>query len=395
MIGEYFIIAVRNLTRRGLRSWLTVLGVFIAVAAVVSLISITKGLEGYMNEQFERMGTDMVMILTGEGGMGSFGVSAGALTERDAKVVDRVRGVDRTMSMLSGATTIEYGQEKYVTFIIGVSPKDIGFFFHRMGIDVSAGRMLNPADRSNIVISSRIANGYFDKPVPLRGNLVVDGHRFKVVGILESMGNSQDDSQLYITKDMARELMDKPEEVSNMIAIVRPGLDPAKVAEDIKEELEDFRGQADFSVQTANQMMDLMGGIMLAIQVLFVGVASIALVVGGIGIMNTMYTSVMERQREIGILKAVGARNGDILAIFLIESGLLGLVGGLLGVGVGLSFALLAQAGAGAAGFILHLYITPGLIGTALGFSFLTGSLSGVMPAWQAAQLHPVESLRK
>jgi putative ABC transport system permease protein len=395
MIGEYFIIAVRNLARRGLRSWLTILGVFIAVAAVVSLISITKGLEGYFNDEFERMGTGFIMILTGAGGMGSFGVSAGTLTERDAKVVERVRGVDRVMAMLSGTVTIEYGQEKYIGYLMGIDAKDMDFFFEGQGSELAGGRTLKPTDRSNIVIGYRIAEKIFAKPVPVRGSLVLEGHRFKVVGALKSKGNSNDDAQIFVNKDMVRELMDKPEEVSMMVAIVRPGLDPTKVAEDIKEELEDHRGQADFSVQTATQMINLVSGIMLAVQVLFIGVASIALVVGCIGIMNTMYTSVMERQREIGILKAVGARNGDILAIFLIESGLLGLVGGLLGVGVGLSFALVAQAAAQAGGFSLHLYITPGLIGTALGFSFLTGSMSGVLPAYQAAQLHPVESLRK
>ena len=181
---------------------------------------------------------------------------------------------------------------------------------------------------------------------------------------------------------------------------VKPNEDVNKVADEIEDRLRRDRGQKageeDFRVQTSEQLAQTFTTIFSIVQAVFIGIAAISLVVGGIGIMNTMYTAVLERTREIGIMKAVGAKNSDILTLFLVESGILGLVGGaivvLIGVllGVGASFIAGQALGTG----LLKAYFPWYLIVGALIFSFVVGCASGVLPALQASKLKPVDALR-
>ena len=168
------------------------------------------------------------------------------------------------------------------------------------------------------------------------------------------------------------------------------------MAEDIEEKLEDERGTKDFSVQTVEQIRESIDRVLSLIQGIMIGVAALSLLVGGVGIMNTMYTSVIEKTREIGIMKAVGARNSHVMSIFLIESGLMGAIGGLIGITLGIFLGKIAEFGIGQmTGLtILEIAITPELIIGAMSFSFGIGALSGTLPARRAAKLKPVDALR-
>ncbi|MFH0868593.1 MAG: ABC transporter permease, partial [archaeon] len=207
------------------------------------------------------------------------------------------------------------------------------------------------------------------------------------------------DSQIYIPIDVARDIFNEPDEVGMIYAKVRTGYDPATVADAIEKRMRDDRdlkkGQEDFSVQTSEQLAQTMGNILGIVQTILVGIASIALLVGSIGIMNTMYTSVMERTKEIGVMKAIGAKNRDVMLIFLIESGLLGLIGGIFGVLAGLGMAKGAELYAQYAGYgMVRAAVTPELIVLGLSFSFAIGAISGFMPARKASKLKPVDALR-
>ncbi|PIY91579.1 hypothetical protein COY71_02380 [Candidatus Micrarchaeota archaeon CG_4_10_14_0_8_um_filter_60_7] len=200
--------------------------------------------------------------------------------------------------------------------------------------------------------------------------------------------------------DDCRKLFDDPEAVSMIYAQTQVGAEPARVAERIEDKLRKTRheeeGKETFTVSTSEQLLESFSVILGVVEAMIIGIAAISLLVGGIGIMNTMYTSVMERTREIGIMKAIGARNGDILAIFLIESGMLGAVGGIVGIlagmGLGKLTEIIAEAALGSQ--LLKASFTPELLIGALLFSFVIGALSGTLPARQAASLKPVDALR-
>jgi len=394
MLKEYLLFAFSTVRHRQRRSWLTILGIFIGIAAVVGLMSVSQGLKDAVSAQFAMMGTDTITIMPGQLTGGGYG--AEPLNDGDLKAVEGVRGVDIVNPILMRTAKVVFqGEEKY-TYVMGMPPDKVEQVLLDMGrVNIIEGRITGANDKYGVVVGYNIIDDFFKKDVRIGDKLEIGGKEFKVRGRLSKIGNPTDDSQIYINMETAREIFNEPDEITMMMAKVKSGSDPEKVAKDIEKELEDRRGSKNFSVMTSTQLAETVQSVLGIIQVVLVGIAAISLLVGGVGIMNTMYTSVQERTRQIGIMKAIGATNEDIQLIFLVESGLLGLVGGVIGCLLGAMLAVGVQYGAAVAGFeVLKASITPGLIALALGFSFFIGMASGTFPARQAAKMNPVDALR-
>ncbi len=402
MIDDYFRIALRNITHRRLRAWLTMIGIFIGIATVVALISISQGMEAAVNEQFEKLGTDKVIVTPGgEGALGPGLFSGSLLKNKDLDVVKSANGVDKAAELFYKTGRVTFKKQTKTTFIIGFPTDDTASVVTDMqGFEAEKGRDLKSGDKNKMLVGWRLWNqDFFDKSVSLRDNLEIEGEKFEVVGLIKRVGNPQDDAQVYMPIDTARKIFDS-EEISAIYVQVTKGYNPTDVAEKIREDLRKSRneekGEESFQVQTFEQLMQQIGTVLGIIRVVLVGIAAISLVVGGIGIMNTMYTAVIERTREIGIMKAIGAKNSDIMLVFLLESGIYGLVGGLVGVitGLGLSIIIQKIASAFIGTGLFKVYISAWLIIGALTFSFVIGTVSGVLPAKQASSLKPVDALR-
>lgn len=405
MIEDYFRFAFRSIATRRLRAWLTMTGIFIGIATVVALISVGQGMEAAITEQFEMMGTDKVMVMPGGegGGMGMLGALAAAnpLTEDDLKIVRETDGVHLAAEMFYKQAMIKYKDETKTTFIIGLPTDDTAEIITDMeGFDAEEGRDLREGDGKKITVGWRLWNDdYFERPVSLRDNIEIEGEKFEVVGLTKKIGNPQDDAQVYIPIDTAREIFNE-DEVGMIFAQVKKAYTPEEVAEKIEEELRDHReeeeGEESFTVQTFEQLLEQVGTVLAIIRAVLVGIAGISLVVGGVGIMNTMYTAVLERTKEIGIMKAIGARNSDVMLLFLLESGAYGLIGGIAGViaGLGLSLSIQQIAGMYIGTGLIKIHMSFWLIAGALLFSFVIGTVSGVFPARHAARLKPVDALR-
>lgn len=400
MLGEYFFLAFRNLRKRKLRSWLTMIGIFIGIAAVVALISVTLGLQKSIQEQFETMGANKLIIMPGGGMMGV--TSAEKLTPEDLDAIRKTKGVDLAAEMIFSTTLVKFEDKAKQTFVIGLPTDETAKIMEDMGgFKVEKGRGLKDGDREKVVIGYLVAkeNGLFENEVSLRDKLIIEEREFKVIGIMKQLGNPSDDSQIYVPLDTAKEILGKEDEIDTIYVQVKSGFAPDEVGENIKEELRDLRnekeGEETFSVQTFEQLMETFGNILSIIQVVLVGIAAISLLVGGIGIMNTMYMSVIERTREIGIMKAIGARNIDIMTLFLFESGLLGIAGGAIGIaiGIGIGKAVEIIAMSFALGMLKASFPWYLILG-ALAFSFIVGVISGVLPAVRASKLKPVDALR-
>ena len=399
---DYLLLAFSNLRRRKLRSWLTIIGIFIGIAAIVAFISLGQGLENYINEQVSELGSDIILIMGKTGSvispMASF-MSNKPLTDNDVELVEKIRGVEIASSMIMYSVNIEYGEETKGILIYSMDPEDIDELFGQLSsFDVQFGRDLKPGDKYKAVIGERF-HEYFEKDIRLGSKLEIEGYTFDIVGILKSIGNPQDDMSIYIPNNVMREILDEPEKVS--IIYVKTGKGQVdKVAEDIEKEMRRDRnekeGEESFDVSTSEQLLETFGDILAVVQAIVIGIAAISLVVGGIGIMNTMYTSVVERTKEIGTMKAVGAKNSDILKIFLFESGFLGLIGGVIGLAFGMAISKGVEYAI--VNFyalqLLRITFDPVLIGSVLAFSFIVGSLSGLLPAIQASKLKPADALR-
>ncbi len=401
MIKDFFVLGLNNLKRRKLRSWLTMIGIFIGIAAVVALISLGQGLQDYITEEFEKLGADKIIIQPkGIGPPGTAGPSL-ILTSEDLRVIENVRGVKWAVGFLVKQGKAVYKDEAGIGFAIGSNPEDLKLLNEVQSFEVFEGRNLKEADKYKVVVGyNHIYGDIWDKPMQIGSTIEVEGYEFKVIGVLAKIGNPIDDGSLYMTKDVLKEILNIEDEESQIIVKTAEGFEPADVAETIKRRLRNSRGEKEdqetFTVQTSEQLLGTFQNIFAVVQGVLVGIAAISLLVGGIGIMNTMYTSVLERTKEIGTMKAIGAKNSHILLLFLLESGLLGLVGGLIGVGIGVGLARGAEVIAAAyiGSPLLHASMSPVILGGALAFSFVIGTLSGILPAMQASKLKPADALR-
>jgi len=393
--------ALKNIRHRKLRSWLTLIGIFIGIAAVVALISIGQGMQNAINEEFSKAGGDRLTIQPAGGFAGAY-VSE-KLYQSDVDVVNRVKTVDFATGVIIKTGRIKYKGETGSAAIFGIgSDEETKRFIEKVDFFlVEEGRQFKSIDNNVAILGSNVAADMFDREILLGEKITVENKEFKVIGIQKKSGSPMHDNMVRITTESAQELFDlkKTEEVSMIFARVKSGIDPSIVADDVRKALRKDHnvkeGQEDFIVVTAEQMIEGFNNILLVVQAVLVGIAAISLVVGGIGITNTMYTSVVERTREIGIMKAVGAKNSDIISIFLMESAMLGFFGGILGIIIGLSVSKAVELMAVSAGVnVLKAYFGFELVAGALIFSMVVGTISGALPAKTAARMNPVDALR-
>jgi putative ABC transport system permease protein len=394
---EFFIFAINNLKARKIRSWLTIVGVVIGIAAIVGLLLLGQGLQNAVTEQFKKAGVDKIIVFAGKdvGAFYSMMVSE-KFNDYDVRAIEKVAGVEKATGMIAKVEKIEFGKESAYTVVIGMD-KDMSVEDFS-GISVEEG-LGNVKSDDEMIIGYLVRHkDLFDKEVRIGDKLKIRGEEFKVVGSLNRIGNSQDDKQIYITTDAAKKIFNEYD-YSIILVKVKKGFDVDDVAEEIKEKLRKHRGlkkgEEDFSIRTMGQMMETFQNVFMIIQIIVAGIAAISLVVGGVGIMNTMYTSVLERTKIIGTMKAVGAKEKHVLALFLIESALIGLVGGIIGVLLGIFFSKLVEYIAIGLGFyLIKIVIDAKIIALALAFSFVIGIISGFMPSRHAAKLDAIEALR-
>ncbi len=376
------------------------------IAAVVALVALSSGLEDTIAGEFKKMGADKISLLSTMGGIPSpfaSELSANPLSEAELETVKKSRGVRNAAGVLISQGKVSYGTSDGRVLNVAGMPLDGGkeLYEETVGLEVSRGSMFRKSDSKTAILGSLVAKSAFSREISLGDKIAILGNEFKVIGIAKELGDPQRDSRVFIPLGDAREVFSQPEIFSIIVAQAEVGAVPAAVAEEIKRKIRMQRhqkqGEEDFAVATSEQFLASLKSILGVVQAVLVGVAAISLLVGGLGIMNTMYTSVVERTREIGIMKAIGARNGDVAAVFLIESGLLGAVGGILGILFGVSFALIAQFAARQAigSDLFSASISIELLAGAFLFSFAVGALSGALPAIGAARLKPVQALRQ
>ena len=398
---EYIKIAIRSLRRRPVRSWLTMVGVVIGVFLIISLLSLSEGIKGAMMDQLNMMGNDLIIVMPGEiSDMTTMMAGGLELTEDDIEAVRKAEGVERIVPMNYKAEAVRHEGRVKTILINGVSLEyGLDLLRDDMGLQLAAGRWSIPG-KKEVIVAKAIPEDIFPG-MKVGDEISIRGKKFDVVGILKSLGNKQDDSTIYMDLDLFADVTGERSGAKMIMAKVTPGYSVDDVVENIKDNLNESRKRRrgedlpSFSVLSSEKILDIVGNVMLLVQVAIFGFASIAIVVGGIGIMNTMYTSVHERIREIGIMKAVGAKGRTITILFLIESGFFGLFGGLGGIVLGLGVAKLAEfAVRTGAGFYLKASMSPLLILFGLTFSFLIGCIAGYLPSRSASKLKPVDALR-
>lgn len=391
---EFIELPVKTLYGQKGRTVLTLMGIVIGITVIIAMISIGEGLKATMNENLDKMQTTQITIIPA----GAFGGGMGPPQETvpfkksDVREIGTIPGVKETSSMYYVAATVEYKNEKKVLAVFGGQANvwDIYSAFFSM----KSGRLLTDKDIKGVNIGYRIAYELFDRDIHTGDTLKINDKKFKVIGIIDEMGSKSDDEQIYMTLDTLQDLVDS-QDINYIIVIADDQGVVSEVTVKIEEKLKKIRGGKDFDIMTPEDMAESVFTILNIITFVLAGIASISLFIGGIIIMNTMLMSVMERTNEIGVMKATGASNNTVLGLFVVESGLVGFLGGVIGIIFGALVAKVVEIiGKGVMGSMFHTVISKELIIAVLLFSLIVGTVSGVYPAYKAAQMDPIEALR-
>ncbi len=401
MIQDYIRLALRNLQKRKLRSWLTMLGIILSIATIFILISASLGLQGAVKEQFRILGTDKFFIHPRGQIAGPGTASASALTIKDIQVIEKSPGVKDISYVILKNAEVNVNNEKRFLLVLGL-PGDHAKVYSELGAyKPDEGRLITFKTNGEIMLGSQFKyNNIFSRPVKAGEKMIINGQEFKVRAILQPIGNPSDDRLVYMNLDDFQKIFPNSTSIDQIMVQTNPDADINQVIATVDKRLRSSRDVTektkDFTILSPEELLASFGTILNIITVFLGSIAGISLLVGGIGIANTMYTSVIERTREIGTMKAVGAKNSDILLIFLIESGLLGITGGIIGVLLGivvaksLEYIAIHQLGTNLLRAANPAYLVLGC----LAFAFLAGAISGIWPAWRASKLKAVDALR-
>ena len=402
LFTELLKMAALSLIANKLRTLLTMLGIIIGVASVVSLVAVGMGVKQNVTDSISRLGSNMLVVMAGSSNRTGVRGGAGSmqtLKYDDAKAIkNKIKNIDYVSPTAQGSYQIVYGHENWQTSVYGVIPEYMaiqsltmqsGIFFSEHDVDV----------RSRVaVIGTTVATNLFGTVNPVGKKIRVGNAPYTVIGLLASkgssgMGQDQDDVVLIPLTTAQERLMgityvrsinvqvsdaDKMDEVqANIEKLLRQ-------RHRIREGAED-----DFNVRNLTSIMETMNETTTMITLLLGAIAGISLVVGGIGIMNIMMVSVTERTREIGIRKAIGATFNSIMLQFLIESTMISILGGIIGIFVGIGVAqLISEFGN------FKTVISSLSIAISFGFSLFVGIFFGMLPARKAAKLDPIDALR-
>ncbi len=404
MIEDLIKYIISNIRQRFTRSFLTILSILIGIMAIFVLISYGEGLKYYMNEMGEEMGTDK--LIAQPRGFGVPGTTGIYFTKDDIDFIKKERGVSEAVGMMLKQSEVKIDKRKLGkwVFIMGMpfDPSELRLIEEAFaGYGIFKGRTLKKGDSSKVVLGYNymFADKIFSNPLKLGDNIFINDKSFDIVGFYEEIGNAGDDANVYLTEDSMKEVFDMGDDYSYIYIRAEKGIVPTELADRLEEKLRKKKGQKegeeDFYIMSFEQLMETFGTVLLVLNSILVIIAGISVVVAAVNIMNTMYTAVLERTKEIGIMKSIGAKNSTILMMFFFESGFLGLIGGSIGMLLGYGLAKLGAMAIAAAGYsFLRPYFPWWLIVGCLVFSFMVGAVSGYFPAKAASRLKPVDALR-
>ena len=398
MVSENIKYSLRNLKSSKSRSALTVFSIFVGITTLFIFVSFGLGLYEYIDTLMTESTANKLLVQAK--GTGAPGLDdTFKLTDVDIEAIKKVPGVDRVSGAYFKPAEIKQNSKIKYVFATSYDPKE-PLVLEFVEMDVVKGRYLRAGDTKKVLLGYNYYpdNTIFPEGYNVGDKINVQGIDLRVVGILESVGNPQDDSNLYVTNDYFEELF--PDATSyGMIVVESNEKNLDSVIEKIEKKLRNVRGleegKEDFEVQSFQALIESFSGALNIVIAFIILIALVSVLVSAVNTANTMVTSVLERYKEIGVLKAVGARNSEIFKIFLFESSFLGFIAGCIGVLIGFLFA---YAGATLLESLGYGFLTPSyspyiFIGCIL-FATITGAISGVFPAINASKTNTVDALR-
>lgn len=379
--------------RNKARTLLTSLGITVGVLSVVMLIALGLGLKNYIQGQFESLGANLVMVMPGSGFSSGGGFGAGIVggvefDEKDVNSVSRISGAKYVVPLFFKSSSVETGGDKKFTYIMGVNEN----YFKLMNNETIAGALFTKSEvaarAKTAVLGYTVADDLFENPEDAVGKTIrVENLRLKVMGVIKKTGDREQDRSMIIPYKTTYGNLNPRKTFWSIYVGVESKEDIERVKEEIKQVLLKRYNEDDFSVTEQSEILSTINQIFNIINAVLIAIGSISLLVGGIGIMNIMYATVTERTKEIGIRRAIGATEKDILVQFLSESVILSVLGGTAGLVLATIIVLLIR-------FVFPASINIVAVLVALIVSSAIGIFFGVFPARRAAGLSPIEAIR-
>jgi putative ABC transport system permease protein len=400
-------IAVRALRVNLLRSALTMLGIVIGVGAVITMVAVGSGAQARVAEQIQSLGSNMIIVLSGSAVSGGVRMGSGSqltITEDDAWAIQReIRTVTAAAPTSRGGAQIVYGNLNWATSVQGVT----GEFFTAREWDVADGRLFSQEEVEGAakvaLIGQTVAGNLFGEGDPLGQIIRIKNVPFGVIGVLQrkgqtTFGQDQDDTVLIPLSTAKKKVLGSSQANARAVGSIAVKVGDARAVQDAEQQIRGLLRQRhrlqafqddDFGIRNLTEVLQSQEASSKVLTWLLAAIASVSLLVGGIGIMNIMLVSVTERTREIGLRMAVGARGYDILVQFLVEAVTLSLIGGVLGIALGLggSYAIAYFAR-------WRTLVSVEAVGVAFAFSAAVGVFFGFYPARRASRLNPIDALR-
>jgi putative ABC transport system permease protein len=385
-----------SLIAHRLRSFLTALGIAVGIAAVVLLTSIGEGVHQFVLSEFTQFGTTLVSINPGKttthgGSVGAFGTER-PLTIEDAEALQRLPFARAVVPLVQGNAEVEANNRRRRTTVYGAGPE----WPEAYRMQVKSGRFLPDDDplapRAYAVLGSKMRQELFGDRNPLGQRITIGGSRYRVIGVMESKGTVLGfdlDDTVYIPAARALNLFNK-DTLFQIDVMYAEGTPVDNVVDGIAEVIEARHGRDDVTITTQQQMLDVLGSVLDVLTFAVGAIGGISLLVGGIGIITIMTIAINERTNEIGLLRALGAKQSQVLSLFLGEAIVLAAVGGLTGLALGVGIAHLLHLALPA----LPVHTPVFYVVLAEAIAIVIGLAAGVLPARRAAMLDPVEALR-
>lgn len=404
MLYDSILVAIKNIRERKTRVFLTLLGIAIGIMAIISLMSIGEGMEEAVTKELSSLSDTIIATVGVDISASSMGGEFSVtqiqyFTDRDIGDISRIQGIRDIGPILAADGIVSYNGIIHTVSLMGLDSENMEAIFGLEALGLAQGSFLKQGDQNKCIIGHNVAEEYFDTEVPLGGRITINGKKFYVQGIYKEEGtgfSTQTDDTIHLTPKDFKEITGQ----SNVSALIIRVYDVNQVntiADTIEQVVNENHGSDDFvNVITMTQILESIRSVLSIIQTVLLGIAAIALIVASIGIMNTMLTSVMERTHEIGIMKAIGAKNRDVMTIFILEGIFISLIGGIVGIILGFIGAKgFTQIASGPLGGVLVEPVFSGfsiILGVVV--ALFVGAISSFYPAWKAARMSPIEAVR-
>jgi len=398
---------LRNLSLNKSRSFLTMLGIIIGVGSVIAIMAVGASAEDLLLSQFKAMGSNIIGIMPGasdEAGPPAavFGIEVTTLKYEDSQALEKLPHIMAVCPYISGQATIRFSSKNKEINYTGITPA----YLEVEETKVGKGRFFRPDEIDGLarvtVLGSQIERDLFGGDSALDQRVKIGQVSFKVIGVMKERGVvafQDNDEMVFIPLKTAQKILlgvdhlafirakvDRPENINAAVSQIKEVL---RYRHNIKDPAKD-----DFSVRDTAQALEILGTVTQAVKLFLAAVAAISLLVGGVGIMNIIFVSVNERTQEIGLRKALGAKNRDILIQFLMESVVMALLGGIVGIILGVLLAWLISLGVKYFGYDWRFMVTFWSVTASVFTAFSVGVVFGIWPAWRASKLEPIKALR-